>query len=231
MKLGIMQPYFLPYIGYFQLINAVDEFVIYDNVKYTKKGWINRNMFLQDGKGVEFTIPLKKASDSLDVNEREVSSSFNQKKLLNRICTSYQKAPYFDEALAVLTRVVNCTENNLFRFVYYSVKEVCKFLNITTKIMISSNVDIDHSLRGEDRVLAICKANDASMYINAIGGQKLYSYDQFLNNGVELKLIKSDDIEYKQFNHDFVPWLSMLDVVMFNGKDKLAEMLERYRLL
>lgn len=93
MKLSIMQPYFLPYSGYFQLIAASDLFVVYDNIKYTKKGWINRNRFLRDGKAVPFSLPLKHAPDSLEIRERELTANFNPGKLLNQFRAAYRQAP------------------------------------------------------------------------------------------------------------------------------------------
>ena len=97
MKLAIMQPYFLPYIGYFQLIAAVDQFIVYDNIKYTKKGWINRNRLLQNGTDTVFSIPLSKDSDALDIRERQIAADFRRDKLLKQIAEAYRKAPYFGQ--------------------------------------------------------------------------------------------------------------------------------------
>ena len=115
MKLGIMQPYFLPYVGYFQLIAAVDKFVIYDNIKYTKKGWINRNRMLQNGADKVFSISLLKASDSLDIKNRELSPEFNRQKLLNQFKGCYAKAPYFQEVWPLLEEIILFQDKNLFR--------------------------------------------------------------------------------------------------------------------
>ena len=87
MKLAIMQPYFFPYIGYFQLIKSVDEFVIYDNIQYTKKGWINRNRILVNGTDYLISLPLKKDSDYLNVVDRQLAESWekDRTKLLTLI--------------------------------------------------------------------------------------------------------------------------------------------------
>lgn len=222
---GIMQPYFFPYIGYFQLIQAVDVFVVYDNIKYTKKGWINRNRMLQNGKDVMFSLPLKKDSDSLDVCERELATDFNRDKLLNQITGAYRRAPYFEQSYPLVENIVRCEDNNLFRFLYHSLSATCKYLDIDTEIRVSSGIAIDHSLKNQDKVLALCEALGASAYVNAIGGMELYSKETFSDKGIELKFIKSKPLEYSQFAHEFVPWLSIIDVLMFNSVASVKECL------
>ncbi|BCM25246.1 WbqC family protein [Methyloradius palustris] len=225
MKLAIMQPYFLPYIGYFQLIAAVDVFVIYDNIKYTKKGWINRNRYFRNGKDELFSLPLKSDSDFLNISERFISESFDASKLLNQLSNAYSKAPYFYQTLPLLEKIINYQEKNLFNFIYYSVVSICEYLEIDTKIVISSTLDIDHELKGTAKVFAICESLGASQYINAIGGVELYGKDDFFQKGIALKFIKSNITEYKQFENNFIPWLSMIDCMMFNSKETLIKWL------
>ena len=219
MKLAIMQPYFLPYIGYFQLIAAVDQFIVYDNIKYTKKGWINRNRMLKNGSDVMFSLPLKKDSDSLDVVHRELAAEFNRDKLLNQFRAVYRKAPYFEQTMPLIEQIVRYQGNNLFAYLHHSIVQICKHLGITTDIRVSSSIAIDHRLQSQEKVLALSKATNAKTYINAIGGMQLYSKEVFQDKGIELKFIKSQPFEYKQFDAPFVPWLSMLDVLMFNPLD------------
>jgi len=221
MKLAIMQPYFFPYIGYFQLLAAVDAFIVYDNIQYTKKGWINRNRMLRDGKDATFTLPLKKDSDYLDVREREIASDFNRDKLLGQLVGAYRKAPYFKEGLPLLETVIRYQDNNLFGFLLHSIKETCDSLGIGTEIKISSEIAIDHDLKGQDKVLALCKAIGADAYINPIGGVELYSRGDFKASGIDIKFIKSKPVEYPQFDAPFVPWLSIIDVFMFNPVDRV----------
>ncbi|MDR1715560.1 MAG: WbqC family protein [Prevotella sp.] len=231
MKLGIMQPYFLPYIGYFQLLNAVDKYVIYDNIQYTKKGWINRNRILQNGKDLMITIPLEKDSDYLDIKDRCLSVGFDKKKLLNQIRESYRKAPYFDMLMPLIERIVNYDDTNLFHYIDNSIREICKYLDIKTEIIISSTLDIDHSLKGQDKVITICKELKATDYYNAIGGQELYSPEEFKKENINLYFISSNPIEYKQFANEFVPWLSILDVMMFNSLENIHKILDNYKLI
>lgn len=216
MRLAIMQPYFLPYIGYFQLIAAVDMFIVYDNIKYTKKGWINRNRMLQNGKDVMFSLPLKSGSDSLEVCERELAGDFSRDKLLNQFKGAYTRAPYFEQTFPLVERIVRYEDTNLFGFLLHSIVKTCEYLNIKTEIKASSDIAIDHDLKNQDKVLAMCEAVGATTYINAIGGMELYSKEAFLARGVELKFIKSKPFEYAQFGAEFVPWLSIVDVMMFN---------------
>lgn len=225
MRLAIMQPYFFPYIGYFQLIAAVDVFVVYDNIKYTKKGWINRNRMLQNGKDVMFSLPLKNNSDSLDIFERELATDFNRNKLLNQFKGAYRRAPFFEQTFPLIESIVRYEDNNLFRFLHNSIAATCIYLGIDTQIRISSGIAIDHSLKNQDKVLALCEALGANSYVNAIGGMELYSKETFTNKGIELKFIKSKPFEYAQLCGEFVPWLSIIDVMMFNSVTKIKECL------
>jgi hypothetical protein len=231
MKLGIMQPYFLPYIGYWQLIKAVDIFVIYDNIEYTKKGWINRNRFLQDGKDAYFSIPLKKDSDFLDVKDRYISESFDKNKSLNQIWSAYLKAPCFNIIYPLFKAIIENKNENLFEYIYASVNEICDYIDIDTTIIKSSDIRIDHKLKAADKVLSVCKTLGADVYINTMGGQELYRNEFFKENSIDLKFIKPGNIKYRQFDNEFVPWLSILDVLMFNDKDLVKTMLEEYALV
>jgi hypothetical protein len=223
MKLGIMQPYFLPYIGYFQLIASVDQFIMYDNIKYTKKGWINRNRMSLNGSDVMFSLPLKKGSDSLEVVERELASDFDRTKLLNQFKGVYGRAPHFEMTYPVLEQIMQYDETNLFRYIHHSIVKLCVHLGINTEIIISSEMAIDHDLKGQDRVLALCKAASADTYINPIGGVELYAKADFRIQGIDLQFIKARSFEYAQFGAPFVPWLSILDVLMFNRMDLVRE--------
>ena len=218
-----MQPYFLPYIGYYQLIAAVDVFVVYDNIKYTKKGWINRNRMLMNGQDAMFSLPLKKDSDSLDVVQRELAADYSRERLLNQFKGAYSQAPHFAETFALLERIVLSEESNLFRYIHHALVETCAHLRIDTEIRVSSGIGIDHSFKGQEKVLALCRAVGADTYINAIGGTELYSREEFGSQGVELKFIKSKPYSYGQFGATFVPWLSIIDALMFNSLDLVRE--------
>lgn len=218
-----MQPYLFPYIGYFQLVNAVDEFIVYDNIKFTKKGWINRNRILVNGTDSYITFPLKKDSDYLDIRDRYLADIWpsERKEMLARITESYRKSPYFDFAFPIIEGSILFEEGHLFKFILNSLNSIKEYLGIRTPFRISSTISIDHTLRAEERVIAICKARNASIYLNPIGGIQLYGKDYFRAKGIDLQFLKTGDIKYSQFNYDFVPSLSIIDVMMFNAKEDI----------
>jgi hypothetical protein len=229
MRLAIMQPYFLPYIGYFQLIAAVDEFIVYDNIKYTKKGWINRNRLLRDGEAVTFSLPLAQGSDSLDVVERELAPSFDRRKLLAQFQGAYARAPQFTAVLPLLQDIVLHPQQNLYLYVRHSIERLCEHLGLDTRLVTSSTVAIDHSLRAQDKVLALCQARGATDYINSIGGTELYEREVFARAGVRLSFLKATAFDYPQFGAPFVPWLSIVDVLMFNDLARVQQLVREQR--
>lgn len=222
-----MQPYFLPYVGYWQLMASVDMFVVYDNIEYTKKGWINRNRFLLNGKDEVFSIPLKKGSDFLYVNQRRVGDCFLQdkEKLLRRWQAAYRKAPYFESVFPIMEEILGSEERNLFEFIFNSLQIIRHVLGIKSRLIISSQVDVDHALKGQDKVLALCEALNATEYVNPIGGLDLYGRAAFAERGVALYFQKARSIEYSQMGNSFVPNLSILDVLMFCGQERARQLL------
>lgn len=218
-----MQPYFLPYVGYYQLISSVDMFVVYDNIQYTKKGWINRNRVLVNDKEAYITVPLQKASDFLDIGQRQLSPDYDRRALLNRIRGAYLKAPFFDPVMDLITDVVTSPESNLFDYIHQSIAKTASYVGLQRPIVRSSEIDADHSLRGQDRVISICRALGADRYVNASGGRSLYSSSDFESNGITLSFIEPAPFEYRQFGAAFVPWLSIVDVLMFNDLDTVRE--------
>ena len=163
-----------------------------------------------------FSLPLKSDSDYLNVCERELAADFNRDKLLNQFKAAYRPAPYFAQTVPLVEQIVRHQDTNLFRFLHYSIVKTCEHLGIATVIRISSGIAIDHNLKNQDKVLALCAAVGASTYVNAIGGMELYSKETFLAKGVDLKFIQSKPYEYAQLGDAFVPWLSIIDVMMFN---------------
>ena len=223
-KVAVMQPYFLPYIGYFQLVAAVDVFVVYDNIKYTKKGWINRNRLLAGGIDQTFTLPLRAGSDAEHVRGRFLADDFRPRKLLDQFRGAYRSAPEFDRIYPLLERIILYPDRNLFSFIRHALEAVCAELDVRTEIRVSSSVGIDHELRHQDKVLALCAAMGATTYVNAIGGTELYASEDFAAQGVELRFIRPRPMEYAQFGQPFVPWLSIVDVMMFNSPDRVREL-------
>jgi hypothetical protein len=229
MKLGIMQPYLFPYIGYWQLIKAVDTYVIYDDVAYIVRGWINRNNLLINGEKRLFTISLKNASPNKLINEIGILDDFV--KFIKMIQYNYAKAPYFKNVMELITNIVAFDKSNLSLFIINSIETILKYLNIRTKLAVSSSLDKDDTLMGQDKIINICKLIGASDYYNAIGGYELYNREAFLREGIKLHFLKSNLIPYKQFKNDFIPGLSIIDVMMFNSIESIKQMLDDFELV
>lgn len=231
-KIAVMQPYFFPYIGYFQLLNSVDKFVLLDDVNYIKKGWINRNFILLNSKPCLFTIPLVKSSQNKLINETEISpESKLRRKFLRTIETGYAKAPFFNEVYEMLSLIIGSKENSLTKLIRLSLEQIKVYLGLKTSIIESSAIYSNSHLKGEQRITDICRRENCSVYINLPGGADLYSGSNFVKEGIDLYFIKSDGIRYRQFGDEFIPSLSMIDVMMFNSREKIHEFLNSYELV
>lgn len=225
------QPYFIPYIGYWQLINAVDIFIISDDYNYIDKGWVNRNRILQNGKAAFFNIEIDHATSNKKIDQLFLSERMRTDKKLLQIRTVYRKAPYFEEGFALMSKIFECQEKNLADFLEYSIRCVCDYLGIGTKIIRSSSISGNAELKREYRIFDQCRYVGADTYINAIGGRALYGYDQFREEGIKLGFLQTDNITYQQFGQEFVPYLSIIDVIMFNSKEEIHKMLNQYTIL
>jgi hypothetical protein len=228
-KIGIMQPYLFPHIGYFQLMNAVDEYIIYDDVQFIKGGWINRNNILIGGDKVLVTFALEGASANKMIKEIDIKDDF--KKFLKTISMAYSKAPYHSHILALLDSICGYENRNLVAFTHNSFREISNYIGFDADIQLSSDLRKNNNLSGKDKVISICKEKHADVYINAIGGKALYDRQDFLDNGIRLKFLKSEEVAYKQIKSHFVPGLSIIDVMMFNSPLKIKELLNEYSLV
>lgn len=234
MKIAIMQPYIYPYIGYFQLINLVDVFVFYDDVNFIKRGYINRNYILNNNERKGFVVPCKKISQNKKINEVQVLfDDKNKQKFLNQLNHSYSKAPYFEDVYFLIESFLSSfTDVFVSQMAIGTVKTVCNYLGIETKFKKSSEFYSEStSLRGSDRILHICKKELAQDYINPIGGKELYDKSVFKKEQIRLNFIKSNKTIYKQYDNDFVPFLSVIDVMMFNSVGDIQKMLNDYELI
>lgn len=254
MTIAIMQPYFMPYIGYFQAINAVDKYILYGNVNYEKKSWVNRNRLMQRNGVIEqMVVPLKKNSSNALIKEIVIDYSADwQRRLLRSIQTNYGKAPYFEETFSLLTSIFGKPYETLMELNSESIKAVSHHMGITSEIVSDNSQydDMEEKLRRSDdvyvefpymlktrpnrrtaRVIEMCKREESNHYINAIGGMALYCKEELAQYGIQLEFIKTKPIVYDQFNNKFEPYLSIIDVLMHNGKNKTKQMLEEYELV
>jgi hypothetical protein len=219
-RLAIMQPYLFPYIGYFQLVQAVDRFVVYDDVAYIKQGWINRNRMLINGEPAFFTVPIKHASSFALIRDTLIDDDHQHEqwveKLLKSFDNAYRRAPEFARVFPLLDSVFSKKPSRIADVALASLKAVARFLDIRTTFVESSSGYGNAHLKGEERVLDICAAEHATEYINVPGGRALYSSERFAARAVKLEFLEPRPVEYRQFGSPFVPSLSIVDVLMFN---------------
>jgi hypothetical protein len=232
MKLALMQPYLFPYVGYYQLISSVDKFVFYDDVAFIKQGWINRNNLLLNKQRHLFFVPIKGISSFIKISETEIDYKYDwTKKILRTFEQSYKKAPYFENVLPIIKNVLSSKKVTISEMAKDSLTQVSSYLELKTIFEKTSTVYNNQHLKGKERVIDICIKEKASHYINPIGGQELYSKEDFTSHNLQLNFIKTRSIEYKQFENEFVPWLSIIDVLMFNSKEQVLTILNQYDLI
>lgn len=229
MRLGIMQPYFFPYLGYWQLLANVDKYVVYDDVTYIKGGWINRNNFLINGQKNLLTMQLEKANSYTLIKDIAIKDDFV--KFLKTIEMGYKKAPFFEDIFRLLKDICQCPDKKLGQFLFNSHIKICEYLGIDTELILSSSFDKHTELKGKDKVISICKQLGADEYINAIGGQELYDKKEFAENGIRLNFLQANLREYSQLKNEFVAGLSIIDIMMFNSKEEIKEMLNDFKLV
>ena len=232
MKIAIMQPYLFPYMGYFQLIKAVDIFVLLDNVSFINKGWINRNRIVVNGQEYVFTVPLQKASQNKMIRDIKIASEHRWKsRFLKTIEHSYKKAPYFPEIFGLIAEIVNCSEVYISRFIYQGLLLINNYLGISTRVIESSSKYENDNLKAAHKIIDICKKENADHYINPIGGLEFYDKQLFYDNGLKINFLKTKEIRYKQLCNYFIQNLSIIDVMMNNSPLAIGNMLEQYELI
>ena len=229
MSFAVMQPYLFPYLGYYQLVNAVDKFVFYDDVTFIKKGFINRNNILSNGQAQRFTLAVPGLSQNKLIKDLEFES--NIKKTLKTIKQNYAKAPFFNAVYPIVESVLTSENRNVAQLCAKSVTDIFDYLNIKKEFFLSSNLNYDKTLPAADKLIAMAGVLTASNYINSPGGKTLYSKEYFIENGVNLSFIEMEKIKYQQGKNDFVPNLSMIDVLMWNSKEQVEELLTKYKLV
>ncbi len=226
MRLAVMQPYVLPYLGYFQLLTRVDRFVFLDDVAYINRGWINRNRILLGGEPHTFTLSLKDASQNKKICEIELATDERwRSKFFKTLETAYKKAPQYAEVMPLLGAIFDTPERNLSAFVFRSMELTAKYLSIPTELSPSSSAFGGADLKAQDRILHICEQNAASEYINLPGGRELYDAPSFASRNIALGFLRPELTPYRQFDKPFVPALSIVDVMMFNSRSAISELL------
>lgn len=228
MKIAIHQPKLLPYIGYWQLIYAVDTFVIYDDVNFVKRSFINYNSILINKQQKKFTLELIGASQNKLINEIKVGENSN--KILKTLELNYKKKPYYNLALPVLREIFCQKEKNLAKFIGYSIKKILKYLEIDKNFIYSSQIDKNNNLKGQFKIIDICQKLNAKQYINAIGGKSLYDREKFLSKGINFNFIETNFTKHKNLDN-FEANLSIIDIMMNYSKDEILDILNSYKLV
>ena len=222
-----MQPYLFPYLGYFQLIQAVDAFVVYDNVNYIRKGWINRNFILANGKSQLVTLPLSGASRNKLINQIQIRE---HSKLLKTIRYNYRKAPNFAYVYPLVEAILTTPERNLSLFLESQLRQICSLLELSPLWYVSSHLKENQKFRGQAKIVSICKELGATHYINLPGGRGYYETETFVSSGLRLSFLEPRNVIYKQFGKSFIPNLSIIDILMFNKISECQKLLKEYDL-
>lgn len=232
MRLAIMQPYFLPYLGYFQLMAAVDKFTLLDDANFINSGWINRNRIAVQGKPHWFTLPLAKASQNRLINEIEiVDDQMWKRKMIRTVELSYQSAPFAGQVLPLLSEILQEARGSLSAFLSYQLQRLADYIGISIEIEQTSVKYPKNALTGQRRILDICAREGASTYINLPGGRSLYDTELFASAGIEL-LFLDPNFSALSLRHSGQegPCLSILDLLMFNPATAVREATEMFRL-
>ena len=234
MRLAIMQPYLFPYVGYYQLVAATDQFVFFDDVHFMKKGWIHRNAILIQGQRYRFTVPLLKASQNKLIRETQLHPVEYPRwceKFLKTLHQGYRSAPFFEEAYTLVSGILLAKNESMATLAANSVTEVAAYLQITTDFAYSSALNYERDGDGQAKIIAICQLQNTHEYINAIGGQELYDPALFAEHQVELRFLQSQEISYQQPTSPFVPYLSIIDMLMQCSVTDIQALLTHYQLV
>lgn len=230
-RVAVMQPYLFPYLGYFQLMAAVDRFVLLDDVHYINRGWINRNRIAVNGQAFTFTAPLVEASQNKRIHDiRLAPDAAWRQKLLKTLEQTYRKAIGFEACFPALRQIVSHDTDDLAAYLRNSLLVLKDLLQLPAEIEPTSARYGNQGLKGEARIIDICRQEHAATYINLAGGVDLYDKAHFAEQGIDLKFLRATLPEYVQGPHAFLPGLSIVDVLMRNTPAQLGAMLQMHDL-
>lgn len=235
MRVAIMQPYFFPYIGYFSLIKHVDKFILFDTVQFIRHGWIERNRILKPSEGWQYIkVPLKKHSRNTIIKDITIDNEQNwQQKIISQLQHYKKIAPYYSETIQLLSGIFSKEYNNIVEINFIALRSVCNYLGITTPIEIYSdmNLNIEKVNAPDEWALNICKTLDnVDEYWNPPGGKSFFDKTKYEKSNIKLRFHSIIFTEYSQKRKVFYPGLSIIDVLMFNTKDEINTMLDKYEL-
>ena len=233
MKLGVMQPYFFPYLGYFQLIDAVDVFVFYTDVNFVKQSWMNRNSILgRDGK-LLFSIPLSNGKSGVKIHDVQISQKREvwEKKFMRTLEYSYRKAANYEVGYELVRECFSFQGASLAEFNVHSVVTLCQWMGINTKIVQSSEGYQNRERERVSRLIDICQKEGADCYVNSPGGRSLYTQEDFQQSDIKLRFLEPKLKEYPQSEQkSFVEGISIIDLVMNIRAEEVKALLSGYQI-
>lgn len=230
--LAVMQPYLFPYLGYFQLIAAADVFVLGDDLRYVRSGWVNRNRILHDHDARLIRFPLRKDAFELQINQRQLCSEFDDEaeRLIGLITESYEQAPYFAQVMPLLERLIRFPQRNIALYAEHALREMCAYLHIVTPIMRSSDLILGSPVNKQERIIRMARTFEATTFITPEGGSVVYDRVHFAIHRLKVRFFRMGAVQYRQFGQPFVANLSIIDVLMFNCIEQVQHMLSQYQL-
>lgn len=230
-RVVLMQPYFLPYLGYYQLLGAADLFISYDTAQFIKNGWIERNRYLLDGEPKWFGIALEKSSHTLPIHDKRISQGFHYPQVLEKLKHAYRKAPYVQQVLPWLAQLLEQPASSIAELNLRVLRASCALIELDTPIIAASALAPGAGVSGQARVLELMAATGATHYLNPAAGAFLYEAEEFAKAGIELELLHAELSPYPQQGQDFVPGLSLLDALMFNPPELVGEWARQGRVI
>lgn len=226
LNLVLMQPYFFPYIGYFQLAKEASVFIFQDDVKYTKRGWINRNVILRDNAPARITLPLAQSSDSQTISEKQLAADYRRPSLVRKIQAAYAHAPNLQQTVSFIDNALDADSNRMIDVLVRSLNMAFELFGLEAETMLSSSLAIPEDLKREQRIYWVCNQLGATTYTNSIGGTELYSTSEFAERGIALRFVTPKITPYSQGSHTFVPNLSIIDHLMWRDPQDVAADME-----
>ena len=246
------QSYYFPFLGYFQLINAVDRFTLYDNLDFSENRWVHHNRIkLRNGNIFTLSVPLINRTSSTLISDLTIFDAEGNRNWRRKTCKTiydnYLRAPMFRRVFPLLEALINYPVQSVSALNTNSLVEICRYLNIDTTIQSGPDIYADIELRLSDskymeseypdiakkdaRIIEICRHEGADTLYNSMGGVGLYKKEIFLNYGIRVRFLKRKEITYRQPGDGFIPDLSIIDVLMYNDVPTISGMLEDYDLI
>jgi hypothetical protein len=234
MKLGLMQPYFFPYLGYFQLMKCVDRFIFFDTPQYERRGWMNRNRIVSINEGFSYiTVPVIKAPQKTPLNKILIDETQDwRRRMISQMAVYKKLAPYYKETLSFFSQIINTRFSSIAELNIASAVGVFDYLGLPLDYVVLSalNLNFEEINAPDDWALNITKALGYDEYINAPGGKAIYSSAKYADNNIRLRFINPSLAPYVQLPGRFESGMSIIDVMMFNPPERIREMLDDYTL-